>query len=143
MEELPLYQAAARMRSRRWVGSNTRRRIGYASGCDPGGDRKCWPRPCSLSSSSSSSSSQSARGRRRTPASAPKTHSCRAFCRGADKPPPLLHLRVSFNRGGAADGTTYPCQPPAPAVWTTSPLLLAWTGPLLLGWQGAGVPRDA
>ena len=113
----------------------------------------CWPRACSLSSSSSSSSSQSpsARGRRRTPASVPKPHSCGAFCRGADKPPPLmLHLRliwfrVSFSRGGADDGAPLPL-PAAGSCsldhLTTSLLLLAWTGPLLLGWQGAGVPRD-
>ena len=118
----------------------------------------CWPRACSLSSSSSSSSqSPSARGRRRTPASAPKPHSCRAFCGGADKPPPqMLHLDLSgfVSRSAGAvpmTGLPCPCQPPAPAVCTSPPHHLdhlttaagMGPGPLLLGWQGAGVPRDA
>ena len=109
----------------------------------------CWPRACSISSSSQS---PSARGRRRTPASAPKPHSCRAFSGGADKPPPLmLHLRlvwfrVSFSRGGADDGAPCPCEPPAPAVWTTSPphhALAGMGGTTAAGLAGAGVPRDA
>ena len=110
----------------------------------------CWPHACSLSSSSSSTSqSPSARGRRRTPASAPKPHSCRAFCRGADKPPPLmLHLRLFWLRVsfGAVDGATLPLQLPAPVLQSGPPhhwlsLLLALPGPLLLGWQELGMPR--
>ena len=96
----------------------------------------CWPRACSLSSSSSSSSqSPSARGRRRTPASAPKPHSCRAFCGGADKPPPqMLHLDLSgfVSRSAGAEPMTGLPAPAsrrllqsAPHHLTTSPLLLA------------------